>query len=459
MKIKNIINLIEGELLSGNYEDEITHIEQDSRSIKRGDTFIAFKGEDFDGNTFFYDALENGAKTCIVTSKNLQPVKANVIYVEDAQLALDRLIEYKMGLINPLIIAITGSVGKTSTRDIMANILSEKFKVFRSEKNYNERRGLPLNAINMPFDTEIAVLEMGMDTLGEISELSSLFRPDYAIITNIGMSHVEKLGSKENIFKAKLEIIDGMKEKGFLILNIDDDDLKSFYNEQKDNVFRIFKMLTYAVNDDDADIIGKLIQVEDENMSVTVKHEDQIFKIETNLRGKHNIYNMLPGILMALKLDLTEEKIKQGLERILLTERRMDKFTTTNNIVVYDDTYNASYESVIAGLEILKNEERRKVAILGDILELGEYAEEIHKKIGEFLNDTNIDLIITAGKNSQFIHDEISEKEKHHFANANEVIENLDTLLKENDVVLIKASNGMKFDTIANKLREEIEQI
>ncbi len=218
-------------------------------------------------------------------------------------------------------------------------------------------------------------------------------------------------------------------------------------------------MLTYAVNDDDADIIGKLIQVEDENMSVTVKHEDQIFKIETNLRGKHNIYNMLPGILMALKLDLTEEKIKQGLERILLTERRMDKFTTTNNIVVYDDTYNASYESVIAGLEILKNEERRKVAILGDILELGEYAEEIHKKIGEFLNDTNIDLIITAGKNSQFIHDEISEKEKHHFANANEVIENLDTLLKENDVVLIKASNGMKFDTIANKLREEIEQI
>ena len=459
MKIKNIINLIEGELLSGNYEDEITHIEQDSRSIKRGDTFIAFKGEDFDGNTFFYDALENGAKTCIVTSKNLQPVKANVIYVEDAQLALDRLIEYKMGLINPLIIAITGSVGKTSTRDIMANILSEKFKVFRSEKNYNERRGLPLNAINMPFDTEIAVLEMGMDTLGEISELSSLFRPDYAIITNIGMSHVEKLGSKENIFKAKLEIVDGMKEKGFLILNIDDDDLKSFYNEQKDNVFRIFKMLTYAVNDDDADVIGKLIQVEDENMSVTVKHEDQIFKIETNLRGKHNIYNMLPGILMALKLDLTEEKIKQGLERILLTERRMDKFTTTNNIVVYDDTYNASYESVIAGLEILKNEERRKVAILGDILELGEYAEEIHKKIGEFLNDTNIDLIITAGKNSQFIHDEISEKEKHHFANANEVIENLDTLLKENDVVLIKASNGMKFDTIANKLREEIEQI
>ncbi len=457
MKIKNIINLIEGELLSGNYEDEITHIEQDSRSIKRGDTFIAFKGEDFDGNTFFYDALENGAKTCIVTSKNLQPVKANVIYVEDAQLALDRLIEYKMSLINPLIIAITGSVGKTSTRDIMANILSEKFKVFRSEKNYNERRGLPLNAINMPFDTEIAVLEMGMDTLGEISELSSLFRPDYAIITNIGMSHVEKLGSKENILKAKLEIIDGMKEKGFLILNIDDEDLKSFYNEQKDNVFRIFKMLTYAVNDDDSDIIGKLIQVEDESMSVTVKHQDQIFKIETNLRGKHNIYNMLPGILMALKLDLTEEEIKQGLERILLTERRMDKFTTANNIAVYDDTYNASYESVIAGLEILKNEERRKVAILGDILELGEYAEEIHKKIGEFLNDTNIDLIITAGKDSQFIHNEISEKEKHHFANVNEVIEKLDTLLKENDVVLIKASNGMKFDAIANKLREEIE--
>lgn len=457
MKIKDIINLIEGELLSGNYEDEITNIEQDSRNIKRGDTFIAFKGDDFDGNSFFYDAIENGAKTCIVTSKNLKPVKANVIYVEDAQLALDRLVKYKLNLIKPIIIAITGSVGKTSTRDIMGSILEQKYKVFRSEKNYNERRGLPLNAINMPFDTEIAVLEMGMDAIGEISELSSLFKPDYAVITNIGMSHIEKLGSRENIFKAKIEIIDGIKEKGFLVLNLDDDYLKSFVQEQRDNVFRTFKLLTYAVSDDESDILGKLIQMEEDSMSVTIKHKDNIFKIETNLRGKHNIYNMLPGILIALKLGLTEEEIQNGMERILLTERRLDKFTTTDKLVVYDDTYNASFESVSAGIEILKNEEGRKVVILGDILELGEFAEETHRKIGKLLNETKMDLVITAGKNSQYINDEIDNIEKYHFENANEIVSQLENILKEGDVILIKASNGMQFNIIANKLRENVE--
>ena len=457
MKIRDVINIIEGELLSGNYEDEITDIEQDSRKIKRGDTFIAFKGEDFDGNSFFYDAIENGAKTCIVTSKNLKPVKINVIYVEDAQLALDRLIEYKFGIIKPIIIGVTGSVGKTSTRDITAQILEEKFKVFRSEKNYNERRGLPLNAINIPFGTEIAVLEMGMDQLGEISELSSLFKPDYAVITNIGMSHIEKLGNRENIFKAKLEIIDGIKDKGYLVLNTDDDYLSQFAEDQKDNMFRSYKLLTYSMNKDDSDIIGKLIQIEEDIMSITIKYGDQIFKIDTNLRGRHNIYNMLPGILIGLRLGLTEEEIQNGLERVLLTERRLDKFTTNKNMTIYDDTYNASLESVKAAVEILKREEGRKIAILGDILELGDFAEEVHRKIGRFLNDSNVDMVITAGKSSQFINDELINIENYHFENSTDIVENLEELLKEGDSIIVKASNGMQFNLIANKLREDVE--
>lgn len=457
MKIRDIINLIEGELLSGNYEDDITHIEQDSRKIKRGDTFIAFKGEDFDGNNFVYDAIENGAKTCIVTTKDLKPVRVNVIYVEDALKALDRLIEYKFGIIKPIIIGVTGSVGKTSTRDITTSILSEKFKVFKNERNYNERRGLPLSAINIPYDTEIAVLEMGMDMIGEISELSCLFQPDYAVITNIGMSHIEKLGNRDNIFKAKLEIIDGIKDKGFLVLNIDDEYLNNYVEEQKDNMFRTFKLLTYSSNNDNSDIIGKLIQMNEDNMSVTIKYGDKIFKIDTNLRGKHNIYNMLPGILIGLKLGLNEEEIQRGLERVLLTERRMDKFTTTTNMTIYDDTYNASLESVIAGLEILKREEGRRVAILGDILELGEFSEKIHREIGKFINENKVDIVITAGKESKFINDELVNIENYHFNNSEEIIENLEELLLNGDYVLIKASNGMQFNLIANKLRENVE--
>ena len=459
MKIKDIINTIDGELLSGNYEDDITHIEQDSRNIKRGDTFIAFKGDNFDGNAFVYDAIKNGAKTCIVTSKELKPVSVNIIYVEDAQIALDRLIEYKYGIIKPIVIAITGSVGKTSTRDIMANILSQKFKVFRNEKNFNERRGLPLNAINIPYDTEIAVLEMGMDCLGEISELSTLFKPDFAVITNIGISHIEKLGSKENILKAKLEIINGIKDKGFLVLNADDEYLGNYAKEQKDNMFRTFKMLTYALNNDKSDIVGKLVQIDNDSMSATIKYEDKIFKIDTNLRGKHNIYNMLPGILIGLQLGMNEKEIQKGVEKIPLTERRMDRFTTTNNMTVYDDTYNASLESVLAGLEILKREEGRKVAILGDILELGDFSEEIHRKIGKFINETNINLVITAGKSSQFINEELVDIKNYHFNNAEEVVKNLQALLLDGDAILIKASNGMQFNIIADKLRTVVESL
>lgn len=457
MKIKNIINLIEGELLSGNYEDEISYVEQDSRKIKRGDTFIAFKGDDFDGNNFFYNAIENGAKTCIVTRKDLKPVKANVIYVEDAQLALDRLVQYKFDLIKPLIIGITGSVGKTSTRDIMHKILSEKFKVFKSEKNYNERRGLPLNAINIPMDTEIAVLEMGMDRLGEISELSQLFNPDYAVITNIGMSHIEKLGKKENILKAKLEITDGIKAKGFLLLNSDDELLSEYLEYQKDNMFRTFKLLSFGIQDDEADLIGKLIQMEENEMSVTIKYGEKIFKIDTNLRGRHNIYNMLPGILLGLKLDMSEYEIQMALERVYLTERRMDKFTTTSGFTVYDDTYNASLESVKAAVEILRREEGRKVAILGDILELGDFSEEIHRKIGKYLNETNVDFVITAGKDAKYINEELESIKNVHFNNSEEILENLNELLEEDDAILIKSSNGMRFNLISNKLREDME--
>lgn len=458
MKIKNIINLIKGELLSGSYEDEISHIQQDSREIKRGDTFIAFVGEDVDGNKFIYDAIEKGAKTCIVTTKDIKPVKANIIYVENTFETLDILMEYKLSLAEPLVIAITGSVGKTTTRDIMATILSEKFKVFKSEKNFNERRGLPLNAVNMPVNTEVAVLEMGMDRLGEISELSSLFRPDYGVITNVGMSHIEKLGSKENVLKAKLEMIDGIKDKGYLVLNTDDESLNRFYEEQKDNLFRNYKMLTYAMNNDDVNLIGKLIQIEEDGMSVTFKYGEHIFKVNTNLIGKHNIYNMLPGILIALRLGLTEKEIQTGLEKVLLSERRLEKFTV-NKMTVYDDTYNASLESMKAGIEILRREDGRKVAILGDVFELGEFSEEVHREIGKFLNEVKLDLVITGGKASRFINDELIEIDNYHFETTEEIVENVSELLKVGDVILIKASNGMKFNLIANKLREEEKNI
>lgn len=460
MKIKEIINLIEGELLSGNYEDEIGSIKQDSRDIKRGDTFIAFKGDEFDGNKFITQAVANGAKTCIVNTRDLPPMPINIIYVEDSVKTLDLLTSYKLEEVNPEVIAITGSVGKTSTRDILAKILSEKFQTYKNEKNYNELRGLPLTISRMPNNTEYAVLEMGMSSFGEISHLSELFKPSIAIITNIGTSHIGLLHSKENIMKAKLEIRDGLRENGLLILNNDDTLLHEYILKEKANMFSNFKILTFGINEINSDIIGSITSMNIDSMTFNVKTRSKSFDIKTNLVGKHNLYNLLPAILVSLKLGVSVEEIQKALSYVPITERRMDKFVTNTNISVFDDTYNASYESTIAALNVIfKIKNRRKVVVLGDILELGEFSEKIHRNLGKYLKDIKPDLVITAGEASQYINDELKDTgiENYHFSSASNIAENIYNYLKNDDVVLIKASNGMMFNQISAVLRKDTD--
>lgn len=453
MKIKEIINLIEGELLSGNFDDELTEIKQDSREIRRGDTFITFKGEESDGNDYIYKAIENGAKTCIVNTKDLKPMDVNIIYVEDSQKAIEQIAEYVFEESNPIRIAITGSVGKTSTRDITTKILSEKFKTFKNEKNYNDKRSIPLTFSKMEKGTEVAVIEMGMFHAGEIEYLSKRYRPDYAIITTVGTPNIGFLGSIENILKAKLEIKEGIKDGGKLIINIDNKWLKGFYDKQGMDLFTPYDIVTFGIDNKDATIVGEVVEMTNDEMKFKVKTKKASFTCVTNLVGKHNLYNMLPGIYLALELGLTKKEIQNAVKDIRLTERRMDKFINENNILVFDDTYNACLESVKVGIDILANQkERRKVLIIGDLLELAEFNEKIHKEIAEYAELKKLDLVISGGEATRIVQDNIQNIEKYHFSNADEIIENLG-LLKPNDAVLIKASNGMNFNKIANALR------
>lgn len=458
MKIKEILNLIKGELLEGDYEGEINAIEQDTRLIQNGDTFIAFKGK-IDGNDFVNVAIEKGASTVIVNIQNIDTKgkKCNVIYVEDSLYALQEIIRYKMNNINTKVIGITGSVGKTSTREIVTEVLSTKYSVFKNEKNFNGLRGLPLTCSKID-NEDISVIEMGMDGLGQIDLLSNIVKPKIGVITNIGSSHIGILGSKENILKAKTEILNGIRNNGFLILNIDDEYLNNYslsYKKDERNI----SLITFGINNENAMFNATNIKEKAGKTYFNVNITPEInLTFEINSLGTHNIYNSLTSIIIGKIFDLTHEEIQKGLLNLKSTERRLQKIEL-NNFILYDDSYNASYESVKAAIDFLSKEKSkgRYIYILGDVLELGDFAEEYHRKIGDALTKNKIDVLITAGENSIFINEQLNENgikiEQYHFNNVDDLIENL-IQFKENDTVLVKASNGMKFNKLVSYLKE-----
>lgn len=474
MKVKEILNIVGGELLSGSYETEVGEIKQNSQTITKGDTFIAIKGENVDGHKYIDDAIKNGAKLLIVSENNIKVNDIACIHVNNTEKALYDIVKYKISLNNPVVIGITGSVGKTSTKEALSEVLSGKFKVFKTPKNLNTKRGMSLALASYNDAMQIMVTEMGMDNFGQISEMSKFFEPNMAIITNIGSSHIGNLGSRDNILKAKLEILDGLKDNGILLVNNDVDKLKEYAKLEKerqacldqvkeDGEFSKIKrvnIITFGL-DKDSDILIKNIQSLEETtkFALDIQGKESVYTINTF--GKHNIYNVTPAIYIAKMFKMTDEEIQEKLLNIKSTERRMDKFVTISNILVYDDSYNASYESIIAALDTIKSKKHygRKIAILGDILELGEYMEEYHRKIARELVKNSYDIVITAGEASKYICDEIeniTDKIKtYHFESAEEINSNLDYILKADDVILIKASNGMNFNIIANKLRKE----
>lgn len=464
MKIKEIIGLVKGELIVGDYEAEIGPIEQDTRLIQHGDTFIAFKGENTDGNNFIQTAIEKGATSVIVNVTNVDTMgkKCNVIYVEDSLFALHEIIKYKLQNSNIKKIGITGSVGKTSTRDLIYEVLSTKFSVFKNEKNFNSRRGMPLTCSKIA-NEEIAVVELGMDGKGQIYELASILNPEIAVITNVGSSHIGQLGSRLEILNAKAEIIDGIKENGYLVINLDDDMLQSIktnwhlYNKNNIN------LITYGINNPEAIFNVTAIKEHDNLTEFTIDISGIKLNFTINSVGKHNIYNALVAIVVSKILELNTEEIQIGLNNLKSTERRFQKLEL-NNITVYDDAYNASYESIKAAIDSFSRLPKagRFIYILGDIFMLGEYAEYYHRKIGETLSKIdNLDVLITIGTHSLFINEELTEKniklERYHFKDVDSFLENI-LEFQANDTILVKASNGMNFKKIIDVLKEKYKK-
>ena len=455
MKVKEILKVTKGKMLFGNEELEVENFSKDTRTIQKGDIYIGIKGEKFDGSNFWNQALDAGATAVIISNIQISKEEKEkykdktIIQVEDTFEALYEIAKYKRSLYNIPVIAVTGSVGKTSTKDIIASVVSQKYKTLKTEGNNNNNIGLPLTILKLK-DHEALVVEMGMNHFGEISLLTNIAKPTLAVITNIGTSHIGNLGSRENILKAKLEILEGMKIPR-VIINNDNDLLHKWYEENKEKI----EIHTYGINNS-SDVIAEKIELGEEKSKFVVKTSSEKVNIDVPVGGEHFVYNALCGFMVGKVLGLTAKEIQNGISKFELTKKRMDIRVLKNGATLINDSYNASYESMKASLKYLSSRtDFRKIAVLGDMLELGDFSKELHEKVGEEVANDNIDVLICRGEFAKNIISKANKNKKTQcflLQNNEEILSKLQEILKEGDGVLIKASNGMKFYEICQKL-------
>ena len=443
MKVYEIVEATRGILVSGNKDDEINFFSQDSRQMTNGGMYIPLKGERFDGHNFIESAFQTGAQA-IISEKNVNYEDKIVIKVKDTHQALKDMASYLRNHRPVKVVGVTGSVGKTSTRDMVYSVVKQKYKTLKTEGNYNNEIGLPLTILRY-HDEEVLVLEMGMNHLQEMSRLSMIARPDIACITNVGTAHIGELGSRENILKAKLEIINGMKEGSTLIINQDNDMLQTVELPHL-NVVRVGK-------GKEASIQASHIVLEETKSSFEVEYQGKKEIIEVPVQGEHNISNALIAIAVGIELNISLEDIKKGIQEFKLTKNRMDILEKNHKTVIYG-TYNASVDSMKSSIDVLANYKKRKVAILADMLELGDYSQQLHEEVGSYVASKGIDILVCVGKEAKYIYQKAREsmKDVYYFESNQEVIARLDELLKEDDVILVKGSHSMNLKEVVEKI-------
>lgn len=443
MKVYEIVEATQGMLVSGNKDDEINFFSQDSRQMTNGGMYIPLKGERFDGHDFIESAFQTGAQA-IITQKEVNYPDKIVIKVKDTYKALKDMASYLRKHRPVKVVGVTGSVGKTSTRDMVYSVVKQKYKTLKTEGNYNNEIGLPLTILRYNGE-EVLVLEMGMNHLQEMSRLSMIARPDIACITNVGTAHIGELGSRENILKAKLEITDGMKEGSTLIINQDNDMLQTVELPHL-NVVRVGK-------NKEASIKAKNIVLEETKSSFEVEYQGKNEMIEVPVQGEHNISNALIAIAVGIELNIPLKDIKKGIQEFKLTKNRMD-IVEKNHKIIIDGTYNASVDSMKSSIDVLANYQKRKVAILADMLELGSYSQQLHEEVGQYVATKGIDLLICIGQEAKYIYQKAKESmnDVYYFESNQEVIAHLDELLKEDDVILVKGSHSMNLKEVVEKI-------
>lgn len=427
----------------------------DSRKIAAGNLFVPFKGERVDGHKYVEESIHNGAAAAL-WQKDVPdpPLHLPIIVVENCLTALQELARNYRRKLSVKVVGITGSNGKTTTKDMIAGLLSTQYKVQKTEGNFNNHIGLPLTVLGLSDDTEIAVLEMGMSGGGEIEFLTKLALPDAVVITNIGESHLLDLGSREAIAEAKLEILQGLRAGGLAVLNGDEPLLMERVQQFKGNV-HIQTFGRQKTND----IYPIEIKQLEQGNSFKINTADGVYRLP--VLGIHNILNALASMLIADYFSISYEKMNEGLSNIKLTNMRMELVEGSLGETIINDAYNASPTSVIAAIELVSNLKgyERKILVLGDMLELGPREEQYHLQIGEGLNGDKIDYLFTYGKLGGNIAKGASkvlgEERVFAYTDKAQLISELKKYVNENTLVLVKASRGMKLEEIVTALQKK----
>ncbi|MBR3338702.1 MAG: UDP-N-acetylmuramoyl-tripeptide--D-alanyl-D-alanine ligase, partial [Lachnospiraceae bacterium] len=422
----------------------------DSRKVTEGCLYIPMKGAKFNGHDFIPKVMEGGALLTL-TEKDEAAEGYPYIKVKRTDIAIQRIAEFYRVELGIPVVGITGSVGKTSTKEMIAAVLSQKYNVLKTAGNFNNNLGLPLTIFRITEEHEIAVLEMGISHFGEMTDLARTARPNTMVITNIGTCHLEFLKDRDGVFEAKTECFEYVDfENGTVVLNGDDDKLCRV--DQVHGRAPIFYgmdpgMRVYAENIQPLGLKGT---------ACTINIDDRYFDVTVPIPGRHMVMNALAGAAVGSLYGLTDEEIKAGIESLETLGGRFN-IVETEKYTVIDDCYNANPMSMKASLGVLNDVEERCVAILGDMGELGENEAALHREVGEYAGEQNIDEYIVVGKLSENISEAIREvkpeADLHTFETVEELIPALDALLIEGDIVLVKASHFMRFDRIVEALK------
>ena len=460
IKLSQLLQAVDGKLL-GSFRDEdaeIIHVDTDSRAIRPGSLFIPLVGERFDGHAYIASALEGGAVGCL-TSRERESYREDKFYIKVAstQKALRDLAAWYKSRFQIPFIGVTGSVGKTTAKDMIAAVLGSKYKVLKTEGNFNNNIGLPLTLMRLEKGYDVCVLEMGMDKFGEIDYLGDIVKPDVAVITNIGDAHIERLGSREGIFKAKCEILPHIQKDGLLVLNGDDEMLSTLRGNTPVKAAFCGKTqgLEYHASQTGGDGVSHI------HCRMVTPHMDREVKVPA--LGEHMIYPSLMAAAIGEHFGLTADEIEAGILSFVPTRMRMNILHRGEDITILDDTYNANPQSMRAAISVLADAPTSwKVAVLGDMFELGPFAPALHNGVGAYLGKSGIDTLVAVGEMAEHIAQGAREAGVplvYHCADKEKAKEVLPQLIKPGSTFLVKASRGMALEELSAFLVEHTTNI
>ncbi|KAA6449111.1 UDP-N-acetylmuramoyl-tripeptide--D-alanyl-D-alanine ligase [Bacillus atrophaeus] len=448
-KVKKIAEMVKGTLTDPAYENIVIQgVATDTRKLEKNQLFVPLTGENFNGHTFVGQAFENGVSAVLWNKSEPNPPQDQaVILVDDTLAALQELSKAYLQELGTRVIGVTGSNGKTTTKDMLHAVLQTQFRVHKTEGNFNNHIGLPLTVLSMPEDTEVAVLEMGMSGKGEIDLLTRLANPEVAVITNIGESHMQDLGSREGIAEAKLEITNGLKKDGILIYIGDEPLLNKRSYSCRTKTFGADEGNDYQLKD---------VKQTEDGTHFSIKGIDKTFFIP--VLGKHNVLNAIAAFAAGIQFGITLENAAKGLSGLKVTGMRLELLKSESGISIINDAYNASPTSMKAAIELIESMEGygKKMLVLGDMLELGDLEQEFHTECGAVINPAAIDYVFTYGKLGAFIaagaHRHFDQERVSHFSDKTKLLQAVAEKAEKGDLILFKASRGMKLEEIVKDL-------